>query len=120
VSKPWIYVSGPYTLGDPVLNVRKAVAVSLRLLDVATPICPHLSHLAHLIEPQPYERWMDWDLQLLERCDALVRLPGESAGADREVARAGELGIVVFEYDDDFWHLFNGWRWVREHCGVEN
>lgn len=32
----------------------------------------------------------------MEKCDALLRLPGESAGADLEAAQAGGLGIPVF------------------------
>ena len=35
------------------------------------------------------------DLRLVERCDVLVRLPGDSAGADREVAHARRRGIPV-------------------------
>lgn len=34
--------------------------------------------------------------RLLERCDALLRIPGESRGADLDVARARALGIPVF------------------------
>lgn len=33
--------------------------------------------------------------RLLERCDALLRIPGESKGADLDVARARELGLAV-------------------------
>jgi hypothetical protein len=34
--------------------------------------------------------------RLLERCDAVLRIPGESRGADLDVARAVELGLPVF------------------------
>ena len=34
--------------------------------------------------------------RLLERCDAVLRLPGESRGADLDVARARELGLPVY------------------------
>jgi hypothetical protein len=33
--------------------------------------------------------------RLIERCDAVLRLPGESTGADMDVARARELGLRV-------------------------
>jgi hypothetical protein len=33
--------------------------------------------------------------RLIERCDAVLRLPGESKGADMDVARARELGLRV-------------------------
>ncbi|HTU98977.1 MAG TPA: hypothetical protein VMF13_00450 [Luteitalea sp.] len=34
--------------------------------------------------------------RLLERCDAVLRIPGDSRGADLDVARAMELGKPVF------------------------
>jgi hypothetical protein len=34
--------------------------------------------------------------RLLARCDAVLRIPGESRGADLDVARAHELGLAVF------------------------
>lgn len=34
--------------------------------------------------------------RLIERCDALLRLPGASHGADLDVARARALGIAVY------------------------
>lgn len=34
--------------------------------------------------------------RLLARCDAVLRLPGASAGADNDVRIAGERGIPVF------------------------
>lgn len=33
--------------------------------------------------------------RLIERCDAVLRLPGASRGADMDVARARELGLAV-------------------------
>jgi len=33
--------------------------------------------------------------RLIERCDAVLRIPGESRGADMDVARARELGLLV-------------------------
>lgn len=34
--------------------------------------------------------------RLLERCDAVLRIPGESRGADLDVARAKQLGLPVY------------------------
>lgn len=93
----WIYVAGPYSGGDVVQNVRKAVSVSVELRDRGlVPICPHLSMFAHYLCPRGYEFWLEWDLTWLERCDALLRLPGDSPGADREIERAVELGLPVY------------------------
>jgi len=34
--------------------------------------------------------------RLLGRCDAVLRIPGQSAGADLDVARAHDLGLPVY------------------------
>jgi hypothetical protein len=39
--------------------------------------------------------------RLLERCDAVLRIPGASTGADLDVARARELGLAVYTRLDD-------------------
>lgn len=96
MKKPWIYVAGPYTKPDPVVNARNAIITAIALRDLGcVPICPHLSMLAHLVSPQPYEFWMRWDFDLLEKCDAVLRLDGDSPGADQETALADTLGIPV-------------------------
>lgn len=102
--KPLAYVAGPYTHPDPVLNTRRAVDLGDRLdrLGFAVVI-PHLSLLWHLVSPQADpEVWYRRDLDVLAHCDLLVRFPGESSGADREVVFAIENGLDVFldEVDD--------------------
>ena len=34
--------------------------------------------------------------RLLEKCDAVLRIPGESRGADIEMAKAKEMGKIIF------------------------
>jgi hypothetical protein len=60
------------------------------------PIVPHLSMLWHAITPKPYEFWLAYDLELLVLCNALLRLPGESSGADKEVEYAKKRGLMIF------------------------
>ena len=92
-----VYVAGPYSRGDVAENVRLAVLVADDLLDAGhAPYVPHLTHFWHLLKPREYEDWLRLDLLWLEQCEAVLRLPGESPGADREVARARELGLPVY------------------------
>jgi len=92
-----IYVSAPYTLGDVVSNVRFACEIGDRLLGKGhIPYIPHLSHFWHYLSPKPYEEWLRIDKAFIPRCDALLRMNGESKGADLEVEMAKELGIPVF------------------------
>jgi hypothetical protein len=96
-----VYVAGPITLGDQAKNVEKALQLAIYLRKLGfVPIVPHLFHLADAIAPPSREFWLSWDFELIKRCDALVRLPGESAGADEEVALAKSLGIPVFLAED--------------------
>jgi hypothetical protein len=39
--------------------------------------------------------------RLLKRCDAVLRLPGASRGADMDVARARALGLPVYHHIDE-------------------
>lgn len=40
--------------------------------------------------------WLKIDFEYIRRCDAVLRLPGESVGGDMETAEAARLGIPVF------------------------
>lgn len=94
-----IYVAGPYTKGDTCVNTHSAIAAGNVLLDNGfAPFVPHLSHFWHTVTPRPYEDWMGLDLAWVKVADAVLRLPGESSGADREVACAEANGVSVF-YD---------------------
>lgn len=93
----FVYVAGPYTKGDVAVNVKNAIVAgdNLRALGF-TPFIPHLTHFWHLVQAHNIEYWYAYDMEWLEKCDAVFRLPGESKGADAEEARARELGIPVF------------------------
>lgn len=98
-----IYIAGPYTHPDPVLNTNLAIKAGLRVWDegYGVPIIPHLSMLAHIVDPRPLEYWYRFDLALLARCDALWRLEGESVGADNEVEFALAHNIPVITKLED-------------------
>lgn len=95
--RPLVYVAGPYTNPDPVLNTRRAIQIGDVLWRKgAVPLIPHLSIVWHLVCPRPLEDWYEIDLHLLDRCDALLRLWGDSTGANAEVNYAHEAGVPVF------------------------
>lgn len=92
-----IYVAGPYTKGDVAVNVHSAFQAANDLADLGfAPYVPHATHFWHLMFPRPYEFWLQLDNEFLPHCDAVLRIPGESNGADKEVALAERLGIPVF------------------------
>lgn len=98
--KPLVYIAGPYSHPDPIVNSRETILAADRLLleGLVTPLVPHLSLIWHLVSPKPVDDWYAYDLELLARCDALLRLPGDSVGADAEVEEATRLGIPVFAH----------------------
>jgi hypothetical protein len=89
-----IYVAGPYSQGDVAVNVRTAYN---RLADSGfAPFVPHHTHFWHMMFPRPYEEWLRLDLAFLPCCDAILRLPGASNGADGDVNAARQAGMPVF------------------------
>ena len=95
--KPVVYVSGPLSLGDPILNTRRAVKEAEVIIEMGgVPIVPHVSISWQMISPHDWDYWISYDLDLLNVCDAIYRIPGESKGADLETARMSTLGKPVF------------------------
>lgn len=91
-----IYIASPYTNGDVAVNVRAQLKAADELMNMGfCPIVPLYSHFQHMFKPRPYEDWIAIDLAKLEMCDAVLRLPGYSPGADREVVHAMTLGLPV-------------------------
>ncbi len=92
-----VYVAGPYTQGDVAVNVRSAFEAANALADRGfATFVPHYTHFWHLLFPRPYQFWLELDSVFLPCCDALLRLPGSSTGADLEVNLAVSLGRPVF------------------------
>ncbi len=92
-----VYIAGPYSLPDPCENTHKAIAEWNWLWDAGfTPFCPHVLHFLHTMNPRSYHQWLAYDLEWLPTCDVLLRLPGASTGADKEVELADSLNIPVF------------------------
>lgn len=100
-----VYVAGPISNGESgkmgyqavVDNVRAAIIVGDELADLGySPFVPHLTHFWNLIMPRPYQSWLEIDDEWVKVSDAVLRLPGDSKGADREVALARKHRIPVF------------------------
>lgn len=111
-AKPLIYLAGPYSHPDPVANTHAVVMVAEEIMREGKmiPLIPHLSMLWHAIVPHEVEFWYEYDLHLLARCDAVLRIPGESTGADREMDEAWRLGLPVFRGLDDLRLWLTSWR----------
>lgn len=103
-----VYIASPYTKGNQAVNVRRQIdMVDLLMNNGFVPYAPLYSHFQHLVHPRPYQDWIDIDLFWVEDCDCLLRLDGESNGADIEVTHAKENGKPVFYSTEELFQYFN-------------
>lgn len=107
--KKRVYIAHPITIGDLTSNINRSIDAFRELMRLGfAPMCPGFSAFAGGINSVGYaepeilpngtdpEDWMDVDLPWVSVAEALLRLPGESTGADREAGLAAQLGIPVF------------------------
>lgn len=104
MTRPLIYISGPITKGQPSRMHNVAVATQAFHYLLKRGVYAFVPQWAALVdyclEDCRYDEWMELDFAVIERCDVLVRLPGESKGADLEVEFATKLGIPTVFGDD--------------------
>lgn len=122
-----IFISGPISRGDLCHNINQATAAFVALAKAGfAPMCPHWSVYSKPCVPwmlpnevmavgsvagNPHMTHADWmavDLPWVGASDALLRLPGESVGADMEVKYAREVGVPVFANVDSVVAYFAG------------
>lgn len=102
-----VYIASPYTIGDIAINVKRQIDTANILIDLGyCPIAPLLSHFQHLVHPRPYEDWVKIDNELVLRSDIVLRLHGESKGADAEVKLAILNNIPVVSSIEEIERLF--------------
>ena len=97
-----VYIASPYALGDTALNVKRQ-HIAFKMLDELGifPYMPLMSHYQHMHSSKTGDDWITFDLHWLDKCDAVLRLSGESRGADIEVQRAREtLKPIMFDAED--------------------
>ena len=92
-----IYIASPYIIGDKTVNVNRQLGAANELMDLNyVPYVPLLRHFQNLAYPRPEADWLRLDKEWVKVCHAVLRLPGESKGADAEVELAHSCGIPVF------------------------
>lgn len=88
-------------------NLAQALSAYRTLMAVGlAPFCPQLSYFAEPFIKQTHNQWLEADLLWVATADALLRLPGESLGANLEEACAREHGIPVFDTIEDVYNYF--------------
>ncbi len=109
-----VYIAGPITKGDLAGNIQRA-SDAFEVLSLAgfAPMCPHWSCFSGKVQVSPaggtvyavaganpnkltHADWLAVDLPWVEVAHAVLRLDGESTGADMEVRHANGCKIPVF------------------------
>jgi hypothetical protein len=92
-----VYIASPYTLGNKISNVNRQIDTAHILMNLNfVPFVPLLNHFQNVVQPRPDNDWITIDNIWLLVCDCVLRLSGESVGADDEVALAKKHNIPVF------------------------
>ena len=109
MDKKLVYIAGPITQGEMHENIRAAVAIGNIIADAGHAVhLPQVTFLWQLVSPRRWEEWMAMDKIIIAHCDALLRLPGKSKGADLEVELAIDLNVPMF-------HTLNAlMEWLNE------
>ena len=107
MSTKLIYIAGPFrapTPWDIEQNIRRAEALALEAwkLGGVGVICPH-ANTRFFQHSAPDAYWLDGDLEMVRRCDALLTTDDfvRSSGAKCEVAEALIRNIPVFHTLED-------------------
>jgi len=99
MSRPRVYICGPVTTGDMVKNQNDGADAQVELIRRGfAPLNPTLSLSLSEIHRRRirHTEWVDVAYAWIECCDAVLRLPGNSVGADLKCDYAVDLGKPVF------------------------
>lgn len=121
--KPLVFISGPYSVyksrlhnfketGKHAETANTNIAMGFATLVMrqgGIPFIPHLTHFWHLQHPRDWEEWLVYDSYWLAHCDCLVRIEGESRGADAECTLAQEMGLRIITEEE----VINGFDFTR-------
>lgn len=101
--RPAIYIAGPYSSKTPEgikANIARAEQAGLECCRAGWGVhIPHKNFAGFEVHTDiPYDAWIEMDLAILARCDAILMLDGwaSSPGASREFQFADEIGIPNF------------------------
>ena len=101
-----VYIAGPYSADTEEgvgKNVKYAIQQGNKIAELGYIV--YIPHLAWLWEQQfkhPHNFWIEQDQGWLDRADVLVRLKGNSKGADMEMERADAMGLLIYTEDEFF------------------
>lgn len=114
MGKKFVYIASKYTADteeERLVNVITQIEAGEKISIIgAIPRIPLLSHYWNEVYHHDWEFWISICKEEVLRCDALIRLPGKSSGADIEVDTALSNNIPVFHSFDQLI------RWINNYA----
>lgn len=108
---PVVYIAGPFrapSSWEIEQNIRRAETLALEVWRAGmAAVCPH-TNTRFYQGAAPDSVWLDGDLAILIRCDAVLLVPGyeRSTGTKAEILFANQRGIPVYETLDELTNAF--------------
>lgn len=100
---PLVYVAGPYNDHGSYLEIEQNILNASKACEWLAAngfwfLSPHRNsaHFETILPVIRKQFWIDMAMGLLEGCDALLAIPGRSAGTNAEIDHADSLKIPVF------------------------
>ncbi len=101
-----VYLASPYSHVNPLIResrFRQACAAAAKLMLDGEVVFAPIAHShpidTHFAAPGDFDFWMEQDLPILRKCDALkvLRLTGweQSRGVAREIQEARAIGLPI-------------------------
>lgn len=117
--RPKIYISGPVSKGNMFANFTEFGEYFHKLVGLGfAPRNPGESMLMPGNQQIPWRTWVDIDIPWVAVSDVVMRIPGDSVGADEECEVAAHHGIPVIHR----YHDLKAWKqtWEAGHRSVAN
>jgi len=108
-----IYIAGKYrdrNEWEVTQNIRKAEEVAVFIWkNGGIAICPH-KNTAYFGGICPDEVWLQGDLEIIKRCDAIFAIPNwiDSNGAKQEINFALKNNVPVLNEEEELLEFLNG------------
>lgn len=104
-----VYLAGPYTFpkGEEQENVNRMIDYAQQIPDKFWVYIPLLIHYIQIRHPKSYKYCMQYEQVAIDVCDCLLRMSGESKGADEEIKYIKKQGKPVFYSVEELEEYYN-------------
>jgi len=91
-----VYLAAPYSHGDREANLRRSIDIAEELMVAGFVVFnPLLDRYHQAVHRHEHSFWMEQGKAWIDCCDMVMRIPGQSLGADEEEDYAEKLNIPV-------------------------